>query len=105
MNLRTELLSLIRLFGDAPFGRLTHRLIRNAGVVEENSWLAIATTLISKGEFRARYFARGGAGKIVCAHRKRDVIVNVNFVVVEYDLLPAFASVDGEPQILAAELF
>merc|ERR1719222_734096 len=92
-KLNTQLLLALQ----APSSRLG--MVRHRGVVKADAGLAIFAALVSEGKFHLRDVARRGAGEVVGAHSDRHVAVAGDIMVLEDNLLPALASVDGEAAV------
>jgi len=88
--------------------RLRHRRrsrhVRHRRVVQVDAHLAVVVALVAEGVLDAHLVARGRVREDVVAHRLGGGAVEVDLVVVELDVLPAAAAVDGEAGVLALVL-
>ena len=68
-------------------------------MVQADAHFAVLVALVAEGVLDLGHIARGGAGEGVGAHCDRDIALAVNLVVVEDNLIPTLAVVDGEATI------
>mmetsp|Transcript_3612 Transcript_3612/g.5408 ORF Transcript_3612/g.5408 Transcript_3612/m.5408 type:complete len:441 (-) Transcript_3612:262-1584(-) len=81
-------------------GRRGSRLERDRRMVEEDTHLAVGTTLVAEGVLNSGHRASGGAGKVVITHRNPDTILDLDFVVHVLNIRPPIAAIDRETSVL-----
>ena len=69
-------------------------------MVQEDTHFPISILLITERVLHLGLASVGAAGEVVISHGDSGVAVHVNLVVVEHDVRPAFATVDGKAGIL-----
>jgi len=80
------------------------RRIGDRRVVEADAHLAVLAPLVAESVLDADLVPGGGVREDVVAHGVRNFAVELDLVVVELDITPAPAAVDGEAGILTLEL-
>ena len=70
-------------------------------VVEADADVAVGVALVAEGVLNLEDVLGGGAGEEVGAHSDGDLAMAVDLVVLEDNLLPALATVDGEAGVLS----
>ena len=73
---------------------------RCRGMVQEDANITVSILLVAKRILHLRLASISAAGEIVVAHGDGRVAIHLNLVVVENDVSPALATVDGEARVL-----
>ena len=68
--------------------------------MQEDAHVAVRILLIAERILHLGLASIGAAGEVVVAHGDGRVAIHLNLVVVEHDVSPALATVDGEATVL-----